>query len=87
MGESAVEDWQVAKREENVSDLLGFLLLSLVDEIEHFVVGPLELSFEVCMRVDREMSGATGVVFASVLDLSVGSRGGPMNWLLAGLGV
>ena len=87
MSESAVENWQVAKREENVSDLLGLLLLSLVAEIEHFVVGSLELSFEVCIGVDREMGGSTGVIFASVLDSSVGNRGGLMVWLLVGLGV
>lgn len=85
MGESAVENWQVAPRQEDVGDLLGFLGLIALAEIDHLLEGSLELSFEVCVGIEQRVGRAASVGCGFVLSMLIGSRGSLSNSLLAGL--
>lgn len=85
MGETAVEDWTVSMRQEDVGDLLGFLTLISLVEIDHLVKGPLGISFEIRIGVDQRVSRATSLALAFVPNLLAGSRGGFLDWLLAGI--
>lgn len=87
MGERAVEDWTVSMRQEDVGDLLRFLTLLPLVEVDHLVKGSLEISFEIRIGVDGRVGRATGLALAFVLDLLIRSRCDLLDWLLVGLGL